>query len=162
MHRTYMQFIFAICLSFTLAVNTYAADSISESDAKDLITSFHATVEKRDAEAVGDFFAKNAKIEVIMPPSLGGKKVTMDVSQFLMVLKQGWRTAETYSYELEDIEITVNADGKSASITDTMTETGKFKGGITFTTKTSGKTTISLVDGKLLITKVVSTVESME
>jgi hypothetical protein len=160
MHKAYVQFICAMFLSFTFATSTYAINTVSESDAKDLIESFHSAIEEQDMDTIGEFFAKNAKIEMIMPASLGGQKVKLNVSNLLQMLEKTWRIASAYTYQLEDFVTTVSADKETAYVTNTVTETIEVRER-TLTTKTQEQTTLSIIDGELLITKFIAKTKSI-
>lgn len=155
MLKIYSAFIFVIFTS--IIVNGYAASSLSKANVEKLVTSFHITVAEQDAEAVERFFTDDATIKIVM----SSKSMTMDVTQFLQTLEQGWNAIKDYSHELENIDVTLSENGKSAQVKDTLTEVSNF-GNMTLTTKSQQNFTISLINGKPLIIKIVSTIENME
>ena len=88
------------------------------------------------------YFADDAVIIMDLPEQMGGK-IEATVAQYAAMLKQGWAIPATYTYDVSDVKIDINANGQAAVVSDTTNETMQMDGQIL--AKTSTRETIDVI-----------------
>ena len=135
-----------------------SGEKLTELQVKSLIDDVQTGIEIEDANYIIKNFADDAKIEIIMSPSLGGQRMILDKSGYKNMLIVGWEMATQISYRVEDLAISMGPDSKSANVTSVVMETTEMMEE-EMSSKTHEKVTIRLIDGKPLITEIVAKVE---
>lgn len=110
-----------ILLLFLFSCNLYSS-TLSESSVSDLISSVQESVQEKNIAQLVSFFTEDAKITIEMPRNMGGT-ITLSKTQYKDMLKQGWAMPGKYTYEVQNITITISPDSKTAVVTDVTIET---------------------------------------
>ena len=135
-----------------------SGEKLTESQVKSVIDEVQAGAEMEDADYILNYFADDAKIDLTMPPSMGGQRMILDKYGYKNMLTLGWKMATQLSYRVEDIAISMGPDSKSANVTSVVMETTEMMEE-EISSKTHENVTIRLIDGKPLITNIVAKVE---
>lgn len=117
-----------------------------------------SAVRDKDVSGVVRHFAPDASIRLVMPPSAGGQILELSVAEYAKLLRDGWAMAAESTYAVEDIQIEISADGRSAEVSDTTVETMKVQGQ-TLSSRTRERFSVESRGGRLLITRLTGQVE---
>lgn len=119
-------------LLFTFATAASADSGITRAHLKQTIDQMIAAVDKQDVDAFSAYFVSNAKITIELPAELGGETYQPTLAGYLADLRSTWDELKQgngkYTHEMRDIKITIDADGKHATVTDTTLETIELDG----------------------------------
>ena len=139
--------------------NLFADTALTEEIVRKTIDAMQAASEKQDADKVISYFSQSAKVVIDMPSNMGGK-MSLSTSQYKAMLELGWALAAEgkYTVEVRDINISVQADGQSATVTDIVIETMEV-GGQKISSKTYETITFKSEQGKPIVTNVYGKVE---
>ena len=125
---------------------------ITESDVNNLISSSDRAINYLDANALSKIISNNA--EIIINIEANGKVSTVKLTKnkYIDSLKQGWSTYKDYRFSKSDVNITIknNTAFVTSDVKEIMTVNGN-----TIVGKSKEEVTLELVDGILLITKIV-------
>lgn len=110
-----------------------SADSgMTRADLKQTIDQMIEAVDRQDVDAFSAYFISDAKITIELPAELGGQTYQQGLADYMNNLRTTWdelkQSNGKYSHELRDIKITIDADGKHATVTDTTLETIEIDG----------------------------------
>ena len=84
--------------------------------------------------------------------------IALDTPKKRQMLVQGWAAADAHTYAVQDIEIQIAADGRSAEVSDTTVETMRVQGQ-TVASRTRERFTVQMVGGKARVTRLVGHVQ---
>jgi len=132
---------------------SFAEELITEKSIENLISNMEEAAKRQDVEQLITHFAKDTKVTFEFSGSQGGK-MELGLLSYKEHLKQGWSMPMKFSYQVDDISISIADDGKSAEVTDVVTETITMDGEIVMTTRTYEKIKIVNIEGLPLITRV--------
>ncbi len=139
-----------LCL---LPLTSFAEGLITHQSIENLLSNIEASAKNKDVEQLVTDFARDAKVTFEFSESQGGK-MAFDLLGYKELLKQGWSMPMAFSYQVDDIVISIADDGKSAVITDVVTETITMDGEVIMLTRTYEKIDIVNVGGLPLITHI--------
>jgi len=110
-----------------------SADSgMTQATLKQTVDQMIEAVDKQDVDAFSVYFVADAKIAIQLPPELGGEIYQPSLASYLEDLRATWAELKQgngkYSHEMRDINITIDADGQHATVTDTTVETIELDG----------------------------------
>ena len=140
------------------SLNLFAETSLTEQSVSKMLKVMEEAVKAQDAENLISHFSKEAKITFEMPANMGGK-MEMDVTGYKSILLQAWALPAKYTYDSQDLVITVASDGKSAIATDVTIETLEVNGKVIMSSKTREDVTVKLFNGIPKITDLYAKVE---
>lgn len=136
-----------------LPFTSLAEELITEKLIENLISNIEEAAKRQDVEQLITYFVKDAKVTFEFSGSQGGK-MELGLLGYKEHLKQGWSMPMKFSYQVDDIAISISENGKSAEVTDLVTETITMDGEIIMTTRTYEKIEIINVRGLPMITRV--------
>lgn len=129
-----------------------AADELTEPAVRALIAKSDAAIAARDVAAIGALLSEGIVIQLTIHAGGKTQKVEMRKPEYMKSLADGYAQYSDFTYQRSDVTIVVEAD--KATATSQVTESMKV-GRQTMRATTDEVTTLQLVDGKLLVTKVV-------
>lgn len=142
-----------ILLSLSLILPVQADERITEAMVLQVIDTTDAAAMNRDtagiSEYLGDEFEK--VIEFVYKKWMA--KVRLDKQQYLQLIEEGWTDIAAYSYQRDDTEIHVTADGLSAESYSTVTE-NMVRDSQQMTSRVREYATYEQENGKLVITEI--------
>ncbi len=148
-----------LLLTLLLAAPAARADSLlTHERIMGMFNAIERAVQRKDADGVVQHFAPGSVIRLVMPPAAGGQTVEMSVPQYKAMLTQGWAIGGASSYAVEDIQIQISEDGRSAKVTDTTVETMTVEGR-TLSSRTREEFSVELIDGKARVTELTGRVQ---
>jgi len=110
-----------LILCFCLPLQVSAKPELTERKITEMLKTLVQAVKKHDEKKIISFFTPKAKFAFEMSPLMGGKQ-EFNLKEYEKMLKLGWETISTYSYEVKDIKIKLASDKQSAIVTDTTLE----------------------------------------
>ncbi len=138
---------------FSFAVHSMVnAGELTESSVKALGEKLESAILTKDTSKISDTMSDN--VLIIMNFNMQGENHVMKPAkkEYLSMLQQGWDMCKNYKYKQSNMVIKI--EGNRAIVTadssESMTVQGKEVSG-----ESKEETTIELVNGKLLITKIV-------
>jgi len=153
MNKHYFSYAFAV-LAILFAGNSIAEQALTQESITKVLDSVQTAALKHDAEGVIAHLSPSAEIEI----EVMGFKTTLSVSEYKGMLVQGWATPAKYTYEVRDIVISINPDGKTAKVTDVTIETVELDGK-TISAKTYQTTMFALENGVPTVTRLSARME---
>ncbi len=143
---------YALAIIFVLVSYGINADArITEGDVLKMINEMEQAVISQDADKLMSNFSKDAKITLDMPTNMGGK-MELDVNKFKLMLKESWAMPAKFTYEVKDVQISVDPDGLHATASDITIETIEMNGKIVASSRSKERIEIISKEGKPIIT----------
>lgn len=140
-----------IILSFA-TFSMLNAGEITKSNVEAIIKKVDSAILTLDANKISDSMSDN--IVIIMNVTMEGKKHVIKPSkkEYLAMLQQGWDIYKNYTYKKSNIVIKIEGNRAvvTSDVSESMTVNGKKMSG-----ESKEEITITLINGKPLITKVV-------
>ena len=136
-----------------LPFTSFSDELITEKSIENLITNMEEAAKRQDVEQLITHFTKDTKVTFEFSGSQGGK-MEFGLLRYKEHLKQGWSMPMKFSYQVDDISISIADDGQSAEVNDVVTETITMDGEVVMTTRTYEKIDLVNVQGLPLITRV--------
>lgn len=124
---------------------------INEADIVDVCDSIKQSFDLRDFDSMLLHFSEEVLINVDIPTPQGVKNIELNKESYRLLLEEIVKMADSYSYEISDMDVTINEDGTSAIVTSTLSET-LIMSGQTINSTTYEKTTFELIEKKPMVT----------
>ena len=132
---------------------------LTEAEVRAVMGNMEASVKQHDANSLMANFAPNAMIMVSMPGTGGGLS-RMSVGEYRTMLEGLWKVQLQSTYEVSNREVTVAANGRSATARDIAREVVLLPGE-RMESLSKQKAEIALVDGQPRIISLTAEVESL-
>ena len=134
------------------------AGQIDKATINSMLSEIDAAAQNKDASVVVKYISPDAKI--VMYINVNGQKQVLKVTraQYLDMLQQGWAVASNYKYQRNNTRIKILDGGSRAVVTASVVESMTIQGQ-TVKGTSKEKSTIELVNGKAMITKLVGETE---
>lgn len=147
--NTIKSFLFIFTIFFSVFTN---AENLTESDVQNLLDRIDTAVINLDADAVANTLSENVNITINITAMGQTQVMNPSKQEYISMLDQGWAMYENYKYSKSNvvINITGNTAIASATVHESMTVQGQEISGVT-----QEEATIEVVDGNLLITKII-------
>ena len=129
-----------------------SAQDLNEASVKELIAKIDKAVSSRNVSEMGRYLSEDAQIILNLEAGGETQSVTLTKSEYLDITRQGFAAVSDYTFRRSNEQITLS--GKSAKSSGDVIETFVM-GGQRQTTRTKEVCTIELINGVLLITKLV-------
>ncbi len=143
-----------------LAALAACADKrLTEAEVRNVMGDMENSVQRHDAERLMANFAPNALIMVSMPGTGGGLS-RMSVSEYKTMLEGLWKVQLQSTYEVSNREVTVSANGHSATARNLAKEVVLLPGE-RMESLSKQKAEIALVNGVPRIVSLTAEVESL-
>lgn len=110
----------AAWLLYLLPALSLAEPSLTPATVHGLLDSIEQAVHERDVDAFGRHFTPDATINLDIGLSSGPMQFNLD--QYTQMLREGWALPLEYSYQVVDIQISIDDGGQSATVTDLTIE----------------------------------------
>ena len=132
---------------------------LTEAEVRAVMGNMEASVKQHDANGLMANFAPNAMIMVSMPGTGGGLS-RMSVGEYRTMLEGLWKVQLQSTYEVSNREVSVSANGRSATARDIAREVVLLPGE-RMESLSKQKAEIALVDGQPRIISLTAEVESL-
>lgn len=114
---------FATMLAYVLiALPAVADNGITEAQIRQVIAATDSAAMQRNTAAIGEYLGESFLKVVEFPYKKYMAKVKLNRTQFLALLDAGWPEISDYQYQRDDLEIHIQADGRSGESWSTITE----------------------------------------
>ena len=149
-----MKYIVSLFIAIFILISCGANSErkITESDVLKMLNDMEESVKAQNVDQLMSHFSEDATMTLDMPENMGGK-LKADVQEYRSMLKQSWALPAKFTYEVKDVFIEVDADGLSATASDTTIETIEMNGQVIASAKTEEYIEIISKDGKPVIVK---------
>lgn len=106
-----------------------APTQITEAEVNALLQQMLAAAKAKDAKKLVSHFTPDATIEMLLPPTMGGKQ-SLKLGQYEKMLNEGWAMLRNanYTYSVENIQIKLYPDKDKALVSDETHEKFTFNG----------------------------------
>jgi len=101
----------------------HAEDGLTRADVAGLLHDMHRAVESQNADAVTALFTDDALIELRIREDGQWRNAVLALPAYAGMLREGWRAADRYAYEIDDVRIELGAEGGAAQVSNTTRET---------------------------------------
>jgi len=139
-------------LIYMVIFSTANADDLTKQNVNVFLVSIDKAAVMKNANIISDTLSEN--VVIIINMTMEDKKQIMKLTKkdYVSILKRGWSIYKNYKYTRTNINIKIknNKAFVTSNIKESMTIEGKNISG-----SSKEETTIELIDGKLLITKLV-------
>lgn len=149
----------AILITFISAIAGCSSKRLTEADVRTVMGNVETSVQHHDSARLMANFAPNAMIMVSMPGTGGGLS-RMSVSEYKTMLERLWKVQLQSSYEVSKREVSMSANGRSATARDVAREVVLLPGE-RMESLSKQKAEIALVDGVPRIVSLTAEVESL-
>lgn len=143
-----------------LASQVFAGAVLTEDQALKISKDIEVLSNARDVDGVLKYLAPDVILTMNVHSSSipgGVQTVTLDRVQYEESLRQAWGSAEEYSYKQSDEKVVIQDEGQTAVVSCKIHER-VVMGGVAQDNDTEEVSTIRMIDGKPLVTKVVADV----
>ena len=142
-------FLLAVCLLSFIGCAT-KEKNITEAEVLDLMNKIEVAAKNQDIDAV--IAAMSEKVQVRATVTASGKTqtVTFDRDQYRDVVRKSFTVGTNYTYSRQKTEVKISADGKSAIVTDEVSESITVNGQVVRTVGAE-VATVGRENGKLVI-----------
>jgi len=103
-----------ILLSLSLILPVQADERITEAMVLQVIDTTDAAAMNRDTAGIGEYLGDEFEKVIEFVYKKWMAKVRLDKQQYLQLIEEGWTDIAAYSYQRDDTEIHVTADGLGA------------------------------------------------
>jgi len=149
----------AIIITVLSAVLGCTGKRLTEAEVRTVMGDMEASVQRHDADRLIANFAPNAMIMVSMPGTGGGLS-RMSVGEYKTMLEGLWKVQLQSTYEVSNREVSLSANGHSATARDVAKEVVLLPGE-RMESLSKQKAEIALVDGVPRIISLTAEVESL-
>ena len=149
----------AILITMLAALAACADKRLTEAEVRNVMGDMENSVQRHDAERLMANFAPNALIMVSMPGTGGGLS-RMSVGEYKTMLEGLWKVQLQSTYEVSNREVTVSANGHSATARNLAKEVVLLPGE-RMESLSKQKAEIALVNGVPRIVSLTAEVESL-
>lgn len=149
----------AIIITLCGAVTACSDKRLTEAEVRTVMGNVEASVKRHDATGLTANFAPNALIMVSMPGT-GGELTRMSVGEYKTMLEGLWKVQLQSSYEVSNREVSLSANGRSATARDVTTEIVLLPGE-RMESISKQKAEIALVEGRPKIIALTAEVDSL-
>lgn len=148
----------AIIATLLAAIAACGGKRLTEAEVRTVMRNMEASVQRHDADGLVANFAPNAMIMVSMPGTSGLSR--MSVGEYKAMLEGLWKVQLHSSYEVSNREVSLSANGRSATARDMATEVVLLPGE-RMESRSKQKAEIALIDGVPRIVSLTAEVESL-
>lgn len=149
----------AIIITIAAALAACGGKRLTEAEVRTVMANLETSVKRHDANGLTAHFAPHALIMVSMPGTGGGLS-RMSVGEYKTMLEGLWKVQLQSSYEVSRREVTLAANGRSATARDIAKEVVLLPGE-RMESLSKQKAEIALVDGVPRIIALTAEVESL-
>lgn len=149
----------AIIVTLIAAVVGCGSKRLTEAEVRSVMGDMETSVQHHDSTRLMANFAPNAMIVVSMPGTGGGLS-RMSVGEYKTMLERLWKVQLKSSYEVSKREVSMSANGHSATARDVAKEVVLLPGE-RMESLSKQKAEIALVDGVPRIVSLTAEVESL-
>ncbi|OGW36558.1 MAG: hypothetical protein A2Y97_03350 [Nitrospirae bacterium RBG_13_39_12] len=148
-----------LLLIITLAVISACTESsdtctyITETDIKNIMNEVETATLNKDIDSVVKYMAPSVVIDITVQTPFGPQRHRWSREQYKTETKKVLSMTSHYEYKCENEKITISDDRQSAVVETDVVEVMVIQGQRNETT-THEKTTLEIVDGKILVTKI--------
>lgn len=139
----------ALSLLCLLAPLAHADSALTEGNIRALYDEMTSAASQRDIDGVLELMSEDVRIEI----SAAKGSIELDAAKYRQLLQQGWGGLDSYSMAVAIEQIDIAADGQSATVIDTTTETMSM-GGHEMSAGMRETATLRLIDGEPKITRI--------
>jgi ketosteroid isomerase-like protein len=132
---------------------------ITENDIREIMNKVKTATLNKDIDSVVKYMAPSVVIDITVETVFGPQKHRWSREQYRDETKKVFSMTSHYEYKCENEKITISDDRKSAVVETDVVEVMVIQGRRN-QTMTHEKTTLEIVDGKLLVTKLEGTVRN--
>ena len=111
-----------LLVSVLLALQVQAADRITREQIQQVIDATDAAAKARDTEGIGSYLSESFEKIIEFPHDKWMARVKLDKTQYLVLIDEGWTTAEAYDYQRGHTVIYLMPDGLNGQSYSTVTE----------------------------------------
>ena len=148
---------FLVFISFATVISCSSSyDSLTGEIVRGVISELDAATENMDADPFSDALSDDVKIVITINMQGQSQVIRPSKKEYIVMLEEGWAAASNYEYTRSNLKI--DMQGNKALVTAIIRESMTVRGR-NLNTRTFEKVTMELIDGKLLITKVVGTID---
>jgi len=131
-----------------------AKDVLTKQMVTNLLSKMDKTTVDLDAKALGDLLSDNVLIKIVLPKQNGKNPiVSPNKKQYISLLKQAWAKNKNYKYQRYNVNIEIS---NNKAITSFNAKESIQVENKTIDTYLKDQMLIEIINGKALITKVVS------
>lgn len=138
-----------LCLICLLTPLAHADTSLNEASIRALYEQMVAAASQRDSDGVLALMSDDVRIRI----SAAKGSLELDATQYRQLLKQGWSGLDSYQMTVQIEQIDIAADGQSATVIDSTTETMSLRGH-EMSAGMQETATLRLIDGQPKITRI--------
>lgn len=139
----------ALSLLCLLAPLAHADTELTEANIRALYDKMVVVASQRDIEGVLGLMSTDVTIQISAPQG----SLELDADKYRQLLKQGWSGLDSYQMAVEIEQIDIAADGQSATVKDTTTETMSMRGH-EMSAGMQETASLRLIDGEPKITRI--------
>lgn len=148
-----------LLVSVLLALHVQAADRITEAQIQEVIDATDVAAQERDTEGIGKYLSENFEKIIEFPHDKWMARIKLDKKQYLVLIDEGWATAEAYDYQRGPTVIHLMPDGLNGQSYSTVTEnviqdgrkmTSRYREHALYTIE-NGMTVITQISGHTLV-----------
>lgn len=129
------------------------ATVITEAEVRAVLDQIIAASRRQDSDAMLQFLAPNATIDLTVRTVAGSRKLTLTRQQYADYLKQGLAAIEQHQSKYSGIKVRIAPDGKTATATYTVQESSRLRNQAVAIASVSNETvTFQRIQGQLQAT----------
>ena len=147
--RSCIFLLLAICL-FGFTGCSSEQNKITEPEVLDLMNKIEAAAKNKDVDAVVANISEKAQIKLTMTASGQTQTFTLNRDQYRDFSKKALAAASNYTYSRQNTQVQISPDGKTAVVTDEVTESATVNGQVSRSVATE-TATVGRENGKLVI-----------
>jgi hypothetical protein len=149
----------AFIITFAAALAACGGKRLTEADVRQVMGNMEASVKRHDAASLTANFAPHALIMVSLPGTDGGL-TRMSVGEYRTMLEGLWKVQLQSTYEVSNREVTLAANGRSATARDIAKEIVLLPGE-RMESVSKQKAEIALVEGQPKIISLTAEVDTL-
>ena len=135
---------------------TYIAKNtqkITQAKIRQILQGFINSSKSQDLETYMKPIAKNCKLESSLKTEQGESTLLkLNREQFQVIMQQSFSNIDSYKGSMNNLKVTIGADGKSATASYNLVEEIVTIGGYVIRTTSSESTKFEAIDGQILMT----------
>jgi hypothetical protein len=144
------------------AITLAAAPKVTQIDDRQIrtiLTTMQTAAQKRDTNTILQYLAPNVVIDMTVQSAFGNQQQRLSRTEYRQYLEQGYAITRNYTSTIENLQVKVASNGKSAIATYTLLEeitVTMQSQPLAFKSESDASIKFELVQGKVLATSVKS------
>jgi hypothetical protein len=126
---------------------SFAQDVLTESSLLKMRHELITAGKEKDIDKFFALFTPKARVTLKMPANKGGGKQVMNLAKFKKMIKHVWSLPAEIESKISSFDVSINEDGQSAVINNSINETIKINGN-TIHSEATEKFKVELINGK--------------